>query len=331
MKRRPAPRSVLLTTLCLAATVALAACGDSGSSPADAAPGAADAGTPDAHVPADCSSPFALPVDPEAKSKAQAALAALAPAASFEWSDTRQTLSFATGLGVELPGCTGDTDAYAKLFDFLEASPDLFQIDRNDWRVGPALKCSDVVAGSFDNTIVIRRIKYGPLVLVNDVIHADLDLVDGKVVVKNLGGTYIPRADAATLDRLQNCPEKPAAELEPLLRAAPFVYAFSDPPPAPICNLATPGSYTAVPADTLTIRSDYELMWDEGQAVTIYKMRQAVLRVAASGVTPELERSDANCPADDLTPRVGWIRYFDPISGTILGDKANPIEGCVVC
>jgi hypothetical protein len=72
-------------------------------------------------------------------------------------------------------------------------------------------------------------------------------------------------------------------------------------------------------------------MWDEGHAVTIYKMRAAVLRVAPAGITPELERSDANCPDDAFMPRVGWIRYLNPMTGEILGDKANPIEGCIVC
>jgi hypothetical protein len=337
MKHRLAcSASSLFFTVALSAalTAALAACGDSGTTTADAAPGTPDAapGTPDAHVPpADCRSPFALPVDPQAKSKAQAELAALSPAATFEWSETRQTLSFATGLGVELPGCTGDADSYAKLFDFLEAHGDLFQIDRADWRVGPALECSEVIAGSFNNTLVIRRIKYGPLALVNDVFHADLDLVEGRVVIKNLGGTYIPRADAATLDKLQSCAEKSNAELEPVLRAAPFAYANFDPPPAPICSLGAPGSYTAVAADTLTISPDFEVLWDDADVVTIYKVKRATLLVAPAGITPELERSDANCPDDDFNPRVGWIRFFDPVSGKILGDKVNPIEGCVVC
>jgi hypothetical protein len=317
-------------SLGLSVLLSLAACGGDGGSPADAAPGPAPDGAsaPDAGGQA-CTSPFALPADPEARTRAQTALGALAPGATLEWSATRNTLSFVSSLNLELPGCTGDTNAYEPLFAFLEATPDLFQITRSDWRTDAPVTCASIDDGL--NTLVIRRIQYGPLKLVNDVFHANLKLVDGKVVVTSVGGTYIPRADTGVVATIQACADLPAAELEAKLRAEPFAYANFEPPPAPICSLGPPGSYTATPADSLTIAADFELMWDEGEPVTIYKLKAATLLVDEAAITDELERSDANCPDDDFNPRVGWIRFFDPVNGRILGDKANPVPGCIVC
>ena len=91
---------------------------------------------PDADADVDaatCESPVAFTPDANAKTKAVAALAALSPTATLDWSDTRGTLTSISGLVVS-PACTGSDDVYDKFFEYLEAHPDLFQIDRADWR-----------------------------------------------------------------------------------------------------------------------------------------------------------------------------------------------------
>jgi hypothetical protein len=315
----------------------LLACSDDDDDTSDGPAPTADAAVPtvDSAVPGpdaatlDCDSPFALPLDPEAETRARAALTALAPAAKLTWSPTRGTLSDISDVAIEVPGCTGETNAYEALFALLEATPALFQIDRDDWRTDFPVTCASI--GASNTTLVIRRIKFGPLVLVNDVFAAAFKKIDDKIVLSFVGATYIPTPSPAILAQLQGCADRPTAEIEADLRAKPFAYANFDPPPAPICSLGDPGSYTAVPADTLTFASESELFWDDAEVVTIRRVRAATLLVAPAGITPELERSSANCPDDNAEPRVGWIRYFDPVSGTILFDKANPVEGCIVC
>ena len=314
-----------MKSLCFASLIVLVtACG------ADPA-SATDGTTVDSRMlPLECSSPFALPLDAQAETHARAALAQLSASAKLQWSAERGTLTSVSGLAVAMPGCSGDADAYQQLFAVLEASPDLFQIDRNDWRTDAPVSCASIQAGS-PTKLVIRRIKYGPLDLRNDVFHATLARTDGLVVLRLAGGTYIPRASDELLARLHSCPELPAAELEARLRAQAFGYVNFEPPPAPICAPAGLGEYSATAADTLDLAPGAELMWDDGSAVTIRRVRSATLRVAPTQVTPELERSDANCPADDGSPQVGWIRFFDAITGAIVGDQPNPVPGCIVC
>jgi hypothetical protein len=310
------------------------ACGGSdGNSPADASSDAValDAAA-DAAAPLDCRSPFQLVVAPDAESRARATLASFAPGASLEWSATRGTLTSVAALEQPL-ACSGDADAYGPLFQLLSAHPDLFQIDPADWRGDAPMPCASISSGA-NTTLVIRRVHYGPLDMRTDVFHAVLTRVADQVVLTRVGGTYVPRADGDTLARLQGCPALPTAELDAKLRAEPFAYAIFAPPPAPICSPEGPGAYSASAADSLTLSARTEVLWEQASdddPVLMRRFASATLRVAVGAVTPELERSDANCPADDGSPQVGWIRFFDPVTGAILGDHPNPIDGCIVC
>ena len=324
---------------------ALAACGDDDDSgdddddapAADAAPDVdaeaePDAGPDAATPPADCNSPFALPLPEDAETKARAALAALDPTgtAKLQWVAERSTIQQTSNLSIPVEGCTGDKNAYDLLFDTLEASPDLFQIDRADWNPDFAVPCSGLAAGD-PTTLVIRRVKYGPLPLRNDVFSALIErLEDGSVILRNFYGTYIPRANPDTLAQLTLCPELAPDQLDDTLRQQVFVFATFLPPPN-VCVLSDPGEYHAHDDDSLVLEPGFEVLWDDAEVVTIFRFRSATLRVAPANYTDDLINSDANCPDDDGTFDIGWIRFFDPVSGRVIGDKPAPKPGCIVC
>lgn len=297
------------------------------STPPDA--GAPDADTPDADTSA-CQSPFTVASDPAAEAKAKTALQALSPAATLTWAPARGTLASIDSIVLPLPGCTGTKDVYDQLFDILDKSPDLFQIDRTEWHTSGAVQCSDVLSSGF-HTLVLHRAKYGPYALDNDVFSVVADVKNGSVILRNFSGVYIPRPTPALVATLQACVDKSDADLEAPLRAQAFDYEKFAPPPAPPCTLAGKGSYTATASDTLTFDPAVTLRWEETDVVKIHRERAATLVVAPVNYTPALQNSDANCTGDTGQPNIGWIRTFDAITGAVLYDKHNPDPYCNVC
>ncbi|MDF2692466.1 MAG: repeat domain protein, partial [Labilithrix sp.] len=233
------------------------------------APDAADASRPDADADADadvpaCDSPIAVALDPAGKTKATAALVALAPDATLEWSDARGTLTSISGLTVS-PACAGADDAFDKLFDYLEASPDLFQIDRNEWKVSGPIACSSITGFQ---PLTIRREKYGAEPLHNDVFTAVADVKDGVVIFRNFSGTYIPHPSAAMLQKLADCHQLTEGQAAAKIRAVPFDYTvFATGDDALPCTFASDGHYTAAISDLLTFDPATELFWEETPAL----------------------------------------------------------------
>jgi hypothetical protein len=287
-----------------------------------------DSGTPDAG-PGACQSPFTVASDPAAEAKATTALQALSPTAALTWSPVRGTLSSIDMLVAPMPGCTGVTDAYEQLFDYLDASPDLFQIDRTEWHAGSVVPCSEILANGF-TTLIIRRVTYGPYLLDNDVFSAVADVQNGSVIFRNFSGVYIPRPTPALIATLQACPDVADKDLETPLRASPFSYLKFAPVPAPACTANGTGSYTAKPTDTLKFDPTVTLMWDESAVLKIHRQRSATLFVAPANYTPVIQNSDANCQTE-AGPNIGWIRTFDSVTGAILYDRSNPDPTCNVC
>jgi hypothetical protein len=287
-----------------------------------------DADTPDADTPdsGTCPSPITWALDPDARARATTALQTLSPTATLTWSDTRGTLESITGLEVPLPSCTGAQDIYELFFDTLEATPDLFQIDRTEWQASGPLLCSEL--SSFQ-TLHLYRKTFGPYPLHNDAFHVVVKTPNGVVTMSNFSGTYVPRPTSELLATMQACPEKADAQVEPLLRAQPFTYEKYASPPSPACVDVGSGTYTATAADTVTFEPS-ELFWEEGMALTLRRQRAATLVVASANYTDELLNSSADCNVDG-PPNVGWIRTFDAVSGEILYDHANPDPYCTVC
>jgi len=328
----------LIASLLVAATAA--GCGDNRGTGPDAAPtsdaststdGATPGDAPADASPVACETPIRLPLDPQAEARARAALTTLAPNATLEWNAARGTAQRIDELTIELTGCTGSDDLFAHVFDALEATPDLFQIARAEWHPDAPVTCGQV--STLESIQVIRRVAYGSLPLNIDVFSFSVQRVGNAVVLRPFGGTYVPKADPTVLARLAACTDLADEPLRTALRAQRFGYFVFQAPPAPGCLPEGPAEYTAADDDTLTLGDDEALQWDETElnGVIFRRTRHATLRVAPANITPELIRSDANCPGDDLEPRVGWIRWFDAITGEILGDKPNPEPFCIVC
>lgn len=286
----------------------------------------ADAGEPDADADAEvdaatCESPVTFKPDANAKTKATTALAALSADATLDWSDARGTMTSISGLVVS-PACTGNDDVYDKFFDYLEAHPDLFQIERSDWRAPPPLPCSAI---SGFQLLSIHREKLGAYEEINDTFSAVADFKDGNVIFRNFSGFYIPNS-TVVVSQLGDCADKTEAQMTPLLRAEPFSYDTLEQ-----CNSDGSFKYTAAATDTLTFAPTGTMTWEEGTDVTIRRQRTATLVVSSANYTNDLLRSNANCPDDDGNPSIGWIRTYDTVTGEIVSDSLTPNPYCLVC
>lgn len=307
-----------------------AACGSSSDRPPDASPptdsGSAADAPPDGTVSTACQSPFEVTPDPTAEATALAALQALSPTATLTWAPARGTLSSIQGLVVELPTCTGNTNAYDLFLDYLAGSSALFQIDPSEWSAG-TLPCSEILANGF-HTLSIHRVGYGPFALDTDVFSVVADVQNGTAIFRNFSGVYIPPPTPAMVATLQGC--QPKDTLSDIL-ATPFSYQVFAPPPAAQCTAASIGSYTPTAADTATLDPTVRMRWEENTAVTIHPESTATVVVASANYTPELENSDANCADFDGNPNIGWVRTFDSFTGNVLYDHRSPDPYCTVC
>lgn len=313
---------------------------DSGVGSHDDAGDAADASAPDTSdgSPGDggpgsiitptCDSPVQVTADATAKSRAVTALGTLSPDATLEWSDVRGTLRSISGLTVT-PDCSDpSTNVYDKLFDYLEASPDLFQIDRTEWKPDGADTCSAI--GGFQ-LLVIRRQKLGPYELHNDVFSAAADVADGHVIFRNFSGTYVPKPSTELLAKLGECTDLPDETLFAAIRKEPFAYQVYAQAPAPMCTVETSAKYTALVNDDVRFDAPSELLWEETTGLSYHRQRSAVVLLPAANQTSDLIRSSANCPDDDGNPRIGWVRTVDVANGNVLADHDTPDPFCSVC
>ncbi|AKU94899.1 hypothetical protein AKJ09_01563 [Labilithrix luteola] len=268
-----------------------------------------------------CESPVTFKPDANAKTKATAALAALSPDATLQWSDARGTIASISDLVVS-PACTGNDDVYDKFFDYLEAHRDLFQIERSDWRAPPPLPCSAISGFQF---VSIHREKLGAYEEVNDTFSVVADVKDGNVIFRNFSGFYIPSSTIVG-PQLGDCADKTEAQMTPLLRAEPFAYATLNQ-----CNIDGSFKYTPVATDKLTFAPSATMTWEEGTELTLRRQRTATLVVSSANYTNDLLRSNANCPDDDGNPNIGWIRTYDTVTGEIISDSLTPDPYCLVC
>ncbi|UJR86285.1 hypothetical protein [Sandaracinus amylolyticus] len=340
---------MLRTAFVLVPILALAGCSCSESDPYDVDDaGGHDASTTDAaqidaaridattidayvvNVDADlgtCGEPLELDPDPAAEARATTALAALDPSASLTWVANRGTFSSITGLAIPLPECDGSEDAYDALFEILEASPDLFQIDRDEWNPDSTYPCSAITENV--DFLRIRRVAYGPYVMVNDVFTVAVERRAGVVTLFGFGGQYIPSSDATLVDAIEACADRPEEVVEAIVRATPFDYTHFAPPPADGCQPVGEGTYTAASNDTVTFDEETELLWDDAAPIRLRRLRSVTLELATANHTAELIQSDANCSIEGR--RIGWIRIYDAVTGEIVSEIKTPVRGCIVC
>jgi hypothetical protein len=292
-----------------------------------------DSGIPDTGGPLvitpTCAPPIQINADPTAQARAVTALAALDLGASLEWSDTRSTIKSISDL-VVTPDCSvATTNLTDTLFDYLEASPDLFQIDRTEWKAdAPALTCADI---SGFQPLILRRQKLGPYDLHNDVFSAVADVKDGHVIFRNFSGTYVPKPSAELLTKLADCTDLPDETLFAVVRTHDFTCQLFAPAPAPMCTIDGTSSYTAKTNDTVQFESPSELVWEETTGVEYRRQRAITVKLASANYSSDLLRSSANCADIDGNPQVGWVRTLDVASGKILVDHDSPDPFCSVC
>jgi hypothetical protein len=322
-----------MTKYCLVLLLA-AACGDNHL----AAPDAATTPSPDAAVDAPpdgpdvnpaCLAPFVMPVDPNAQAAAQAELTTLAPSADMTWADVRNTLMSINGLVIQLPTCTGNTNAFDLLFATLSAHPDLFQIDPAEWTGGTA-SCSDILANGF-HPLTIRRAKYGPYSIQNDVFTAVADVQNGVVILRNFSGTYIPKPSPDVLSALASCPDLSTDVIARHIFGTPFVYQAYEPSPAPACTAAGNFTYALQAGDTVAYDPSISLNWTEDTQVTFQRQGVATVVVAPTDYSPQLVNSSANCVDLDGNSNIGWQRTYNSVTAEVLFDHATPDPYCVVC
>jgi hypothetical protein len=323
---------------CCALALVLVACGDnhSKSGPSNDAPPQIVVDAPDPPDAGDpvidpaCAAPFVVTPDPAAEANATAALTALAPTATLTWAPVRNTLQSIDGLVITLPTCVGSTNAFDLLFDTLDASPALFQIDRTEWNTGVE-PCSDILANGF-HTLIIRRNAYGPYPLENDVFSAVADVHDGVAILRNFSGTYVPKPSNATLEALERCSDFPSDKLHDALLVPPFTYTEFAPPPADACSIAGTAQYTASTNDELVVDPARVLQWTEdGTSITLLRQGTATLTVAPADYGTTLEQSSANCVDDNDVSHVGWVRTFNAVTAAKLYDHDSPDPFCTVC
>ena len=323
-----------MTKYCLVLLVA-AACGDNHQL---AAPDAPATPSPDAAVDAPpdgpdinpaCLAPFVMPVDPNAQAAAQAELATLAPSADMTWADVRNTLQSINGLVIQLPTCTGNTNAFDLLFATLSAHPDLFQIDPAEWTGGTA-SCSDILANGF-HPLTIRRAKYGPYSIAKDVFTAVADVQNGVVILRNFSGTYIPKPSQAVLDALAECPDLSTDVIARHIFGTPFTYEGYEPSPAPACTPAGDFTYALQAGDSVTYDPTIAFDWTEDTQITFQRQGVATVVVSPADYNPQLVNSSANCVDLDGNSNVGWQRTYNSVTAEVLFDHATPDPYCVVC
>jgi hypothetical protein len=302
---------------------------DSGVSPeVDAAPPVADAAdTPDA-LPPVCPSPFTVPIDPTAEANARNALKSLSETATLDWAPVRGTISSVSGLTFPLANCTGSTDVYQLLFEMLKNNPILWQIDPTEWKADGVVTCDSITGFQ---TLHIRRKKYGPYPTRIDAFHAVTDLVNGVVILRNFSGTYIPPAPPALIAMMQACADRPDSAAEAELRAVPFGYDEYGMSPTPACTIIGHATYTATPADTMTLSPEVTAVWEELDTIQIHRERDAILTVVSANYTPALLNSSADCVDDNFNPQVGWFRTFDAINSKVVFENGSPDPYCIVC
>ncbi|MFT3700032.1 MAG: hypothetical protein QM831_43205 [Kofleriaceae bacterium] len=315
----------------------VAACGDNKSAattdgnptlPPDAAIDAPPSPPDGPDVNPACLAPFVMPVDTTAQATATTELATLDPAATMTWADTRNTLQSISGLVVKLPDCTGTTNAFDLLFAHLAAHPALYQIDPTEW-TGSVAQCSDILANGF-HPLTIRRAKYGPYTIANDVFTAVADVQNGVVILRNFSGTYIPKPSQVVLDALSSCPDLTQDVIARHIFTSPFAYqAYQSTGPA--CTVEGNHTYALQAGDAVTYDPQVAFNWTEDTQITFQRQGTATIVVGQADYSDQLLNSSANCIDIDGNNNVGWQRTYNSVTAEVLFDHATPDPFCTVC
>lgn len=296
----------------------------------DPNPDATADATPDSDTvePAACDPyPIEITADPEAKTRAQAALATLAPEANLDWDDLRGTLRGAYQINLPMPDCTGDTNLYDEVWKKLNATPDLFQLVESEWDHSNNAPCR--IIGEDIEILNMGRKTFAGQPVRKDVFAFVVAVRNNVVTLVSTNGVYLPPASPELTARLAACPGlDTAAALEALSKVS-FPFTTFDK-----CVENGDGEYSAHEDDTLEFDDTAYWVWDDDPVdgvVRFTKQLDARLIIAEANRTPDLLASDANCPAEPPAQGrvIGFRITYDAVTGELL--VSLPGVGCIVC
>ncbi len=278
-----------------------------------------------------CDYPIRWPADAAAQGQAQTELDALSPEATMTWNDDRGALTSIQDLDVVFD-CDDNAPLLASVFDFLEAHPDLFQIDASEWFVDSGTSCLNVDDAN-PTTFNTSRRDFGDWTVSRDVIAVRLYRnEDGDVAMRSVSGTYVPTLDKEVAEQIAYCIDNGPNPglLEDAMRTEPFDYVVYG--GGALCQASGQGQYTAVAADEVTFSDNAQISWsdaaDGSTTVTIAQRLELVLDPTSH--TDELRASSAACPNPDGP---GTIIGFSALLDLVTAEVENPLAGlgCIVC
>lgn len=267
--------------------------------------------------------PIALYPDPNAQARAEAELQNLKPGAEMIWHAARGTFWFVT-LSVPLPQCVGQTDVFAQLFKLTRRNPGLFQLDLAEWTMPAKYACSRVGAGA--KVLEIKRARVGSHPIAHDVMRFTVQRVNGVVELTALFGEYLPPATPSLDAKLSACPELNNQLARQVVLDSLLPYSIFD-----TCFYLGSGQYSPNGLDTIAFAPVARWAWHEDPIyprVFFTKSSQGSLLLDPSNHTPDLIRSDANCP-DENGPEIGFRLTLDTVKTELV--SSQPGLDCVVC
>lgn len=299
----------------------------------DAAPADDDASTPadvgidavasDAGPP--CETPIRWTADTTTEAAATAAAMALSPTAMPTWNPARAT--FESILMLNLPiACPDGEDLWqAALLPFIEAHPDVLQIDLDEWYAPSSYPCTSV--GTSIDFARIDREGFGPGTVAHDFVSFVIVREPTGVVLRGFIGNYLPSVPAGVAEEMSRCGGLSLARARETALHDTYPYSTYD-----RCTPTGSGTYTPGALDVVALDPPI-WSWNEsldGTGVELSSEQPATLTIDPSYVTPELTASDTNCPSADGDTRVyGFRLIFDSATGELLSKL--PGIGCIVC
>ncbi len=277
-----------------------------------------DAGPP-------CETPIRWAADTTTEAAATAAARALSATATPNWNDARATFESILMLNLPLACPDGEDLWAAALIPFIEAHPDVLQIDLDEWRAPSSYPCTAV--GTSIDFARIDREGFGPGTVAHDFVSFVIVREPSGVVLRGFIGNYLPPVPAAVVGEMSRCGGLPLARAREAALHDTFPYSTFD-----RCTPTGTGTYTPGPLDLVALEPPI-WSWTEsldGTGVELTSEQPATLTIDPSYVTPELIASDANCPSENGDTRVyGFRLIFDGATGELL--TKLPGIGCIVC
>ncbi len=283
----------------------------------DAPDAPTDAGPP-------CEVPIVWTADTTTEAAALAALAELSTTARPTWNDARGT--FETIFDIDVPlACPDGAEMWDTLLPFIDAHPELLQIDRSEWTMPSSFPCH-VVSTTNDYARIDRRV-FGPGTVAHDFVSFAIRRSDGGIVLRAIIANYLPTVPPDVAESMSRCGGLSIARARASVMRDTFPYSTFM-----LCVPTGSGSYTSGPLDVIYLDPP-RWAWVEradGAGVEMTSEQPGTLVIDRSYWTPSLEASDVNCPDETGDERVyGFRLIFDSTTGEIISKQ--PGVGCIVC